>query len=287
MGDLNTCLLKNDVRSQGLQNVLALHDLSILPSNATHYFPNSNPSLIDLTIVSRTANVLSHGQLTASFSYHDLIYASYKLRPPKRKSRVIQRRNFRDINLDLLRQDAAGIDWSKLLESDSVDTKVTILTTQIVQLFDSHAPLRSVRVKHFPAPWLTPELKVLMTKRDKAKLAVKRCYTEERLLTYKKLRNYCNRQCRDSKRRYIHSKLKDASPGQTWRFLETIGVCDVTTKQCNPDLDLNAINSQFSSPPLLLNSTSKALSLLSLSTWTFTDCEPFKFIELTEDELTS
>ncbi|KAL4714462.1 hypothetical protein ACJJTC_017757 [Scirpophaga incertulas] len=89
----------------------------------------------------------------------------------------------------------------------------------------------------------------------------------------------------EHKRRYIHSKLKDASPGQTWRFLETIGVCDVTTKQCDPELDLNAINSQFSSPPLLLNSTSKALSLLSLSTSTFTDCEPFKFIELTEDEV--
>ncbi|KAA5619160.1 hypothetical protein F3G63_36365, partial [Pseudomonas aeruginosa] len=86
MGDFNTCLLKRDHRSSSLESIVTSSNMHILPLSATHHFPNSSPSLLDLILVSSLAHVARHGQCSAdSFSYHHLIFLSYKIRPPKRK----------------------------------------------------------------------------------------------------------------------------------------------------------------------------------------------------------
>lgn len=110
MGDFNTCLLKNDTRTHKLQSILSSFNLSILPLSATHHFPNCTPSLLDLIIVSNSNNVSSHGQLTACFSYHGLVFLSYKLRPPKRKPQYILLRNYEGMDLEALLHDASSID---------------------------------------------------------------------------------------------------------------------------------------------------------------------------------
>ncbi|XP_039747985.1 uncharacterized protein LOC120625116 isoform X1 [Pararge aegeria] len=40
------------------------------------------------------------------------------------------------------------------------------------ELIDVHAPLKTVELKHVPAPWVTPEIKDLMSKRNTAEIAV-------------------------------------------------------------------------------------------------------------------
>lgn len=125
MGDLNTCLLKKDFNRSNQLNALTLSfNLNILPLSATHFSPNSNPSLLDLIIVSKPEKVRVHGQLTAPFSYHDLLFLSYNLSIPKRKGKVILRRNFKDMDLISLTDDAAKIDWSPLLSASTVNDKV-------------------------------------------------------------------------------------------------------------------------------------------------------------------
>ncbi|CAH2105833.1 unnamed protein product [Euphydryas editha] len=77
MGDLNTCLLKNDNRAQTLHTLTSSVNLHIVPmTDPTHYFPNCRPSLIDLAFVSNPNFVSSHGQMTSPFSYHDLIFVT-------------------------------------------------------------------------------------------------------------------------------------------------------------------------------------------------------------------
>lgn len=107
MGDFNTCLLKKDSRSSILESIVKSSNMQILPLNATHNFPHSTPSLLDLIMVSSLQHVAKHGQYAAdAFSYHDLIFLSYKVRPPKSKPRVIMQRNFGGINYGNLLADA-------------------------------------------------------------------------------------------------------------------------------------------------------------------------------------
>ncbi|PZC81887.1 hypothetical protein B5X24_HaOG211900 [Helicoverpa armigera] len=197
MGDFNTCLLKNDSRSASLQAVIGSSNLSILPLNATHHFPHSTPSLLDLIFVSSPDHVAKHGQCSAdAFSYHDLIFLSYKIRPPKAKSRVLLQRNFGGMDLENLREDAANIDWGTLFTSESVDEKVELFSQHLIALYDVHAPIRTVRVRHLPSPWLTKDLKLIMAKKAAAKSRYKARTNTTNWEKYVNIRNHCNKATR-------------------------------------------------------------------------------------------
>ncbi|KAM3960693.1 uncharacterized protein ACR2FA_005286 [Aphomia sociella] len=132
--------------------------------------------------------------------------------------------NYKGINLEQLRIDASKIDWTPILNCADVDGKVEILNKLLTELYDIHAPLKEVRVKHLPAPWLNRDIRNMMLKRDKAKRRFKNFPTDINMQTYKKLRNRCSRMCRDSKRRHIHDSLSSQSPDQMWKFLKTLGI---------------------------------------------------------------
>ncbi|CAK1597915.1 unnamed protein product [Parnassius mnemosyne] len=155
MGDFNTCLLKNYARASRLKSLVNGINLHILPHSATHAFPNCVPSLLDLILVSSIDHVAKHGQCNASaFSYHDLLYLCYKLKPPKAKQRILLRRNFSRMDLDKLREDTAKVDWSVV--ANAVDEQISIFNSILTQLYDIHAPIRTVRMKHLPAPCSLP-----------------------------------------------------------------------------------------------------------------------------------
>lgn len=145
MGDFNTCLLKNDSRSRNLNSIVKSHNLHILPLNATHSFPNCTPSLLDLMIISSPDHIAKHGQFAAdAFSYHDLVYLSYKIRPPKLKPRTLFQRNFKDMDHSRLLEDARNIDWSAIDCVFNIDSKVELLNSLVIQLYDTHAPIRAI-----------------------------------------------------------------------------------------------------------------------------------------------
>ncbi|XP_045452179.1 uncharacterized protein LOC123661236 [Melitaea cinxia] len=221
MGDFNTCLLKRDGRSSRLYSLVNSVNMHILPLQATHYLPNCAPSLLDLILVSSPDHVEKHGQSSANaFSYHDLIFLSYKLKPPRAKSRILLQRNFGGMDLDRLREDAAGIDWSTVFNASGVDEKISNFNSLLIKLFDIHAPIRPVRIKHLPAPWLTDEIKALQEQRNRAKARYKSDPNSQNLERYKKVRNRCNMACRDAQRRHIHkSVLEEADCAKSMYLL--------------------------------------------------------------------
>ncbi|KAM3963068.1 uncharacterized protein ACR2FA_002828 [Aphomia sociella] len=72
--------------------------------------------------VSSPNHVAKHGQCSAdAFSCHDLIFLSYKVRPPKFKHKFLMQRNFGAIDLDSLRRDAQDLKWDTVHNAASVD----------------------------------------------------------------------------------------------------------------------------------------------------------------------
>ena len=248
LGDFNTCLLKNDARSMRLKDIINSSNLTLLPLTATHFFPNCTPSLLDLMFVSSPNHVVSHGQITAdAFSYHDLLYLSYRIRTPKNKPKILMQRNFRAIDTTRLLDDARNINWSVVEEADDVNTQIKLFNNLLLKLYDKHAPTRPVKVKHLPAPWLTDDLKTLMNKRNRAKCKFKSNPSDENKTKYNMLRNRCNTACRDAQRRHIHKSVENGNPAMIWKFLRSLGVGKTSRDFPSTDLDLNSINIHFSS----------------------------------------
>lgn len=84
LGDFNTCLLKDNKRSQSLKRILQSYNLHLPNLQPTHFAPKTKPSLLDLIIVSDHSKLMKHGQLTGCFSHHDILFVSYKVPSPKK-----------------------------------------------------------------------------------------------------------------------------------------------------------------------------------------------------------
>ncbi|CAK1588609.1 unnamed protein product [Parnassius mnemosyne] len=278
MGDFNTCLLKNDARSLRLKSLIEAANLNILPLSETHFFPNCVPSLLDLVIVSSLDHVDKFGQCAANaFSYHDLLFLSYKIRPPKAKSRILLQRNFEEMDLEKLQKDAANMDWSVITKACSVDEQVALFNSFLVQLYDIHAPVRPVRIRHPPAPWLTEDLKRLIVRKNNAKSSYRSDPKNDRIREkYRLLRNQCNKLCRDLRRRHIHKSVQNEDPCRVWNFLRSIGVEKTRSCPISNNVDLNLLNKHFSSVSCLDN-MAKSTTLTQLSSFPTPDFSPFVF----------
>ncbi|CAG4955343.1 unnamed protein product [Colias eurytheme] len=275
MGDFNTCIIKNDSRAKTLLSTIESANLHLLPLNPTHILPNCSPSLLDLIIVSSPNLVLKHGQFAAdAFSHHDLIYISYNIRPPKLKSKISLRRNFAGMDVDQLCRDAQDIDWSVVYSEHNIDTKVELFTSRVSQLYDKHAPLRPVKLKHLPAPWLTDELKSLLHLKSKAKTKLKLKNNDANREKYTKIRNRCNTCCRDAQRRHIHSSVENGDPAKVWKFLKTLGVGSKDPNTDFKNFNIELLNQYFAESPPFDNIT-KVTTLNTLSSIPTPNFPPF------------
>ncbi|KAG7298180.1 hypothetical protein JYU34_018964 [Plutella xylostella] len=282
MGDFNTCLLKKDSRSSSLESILNASNLNILPLNATHHLPNCTPSLLDLTIVSSSNHVAKFGQCSAdAFSHHDLLHLSYKIRPPKAKPRILMQRCFGSMDVEKLRSDAENLDWGSVLSANTVDSKVELLNSFLVDLYDRHAPVRAVKMKHLPAPWLTDDIKALMHRKASSKCRYKCNPTERNKHKYLLARNLCNKACRDAQRRHIHESVENGDPVKVWKFLKTLGVGKSQHNALPRDINKDSLNQHFSSSSALSGST-KSDTLARLSSLPTPNYSPFVFSQFSE-----
>lgn len=282
MGDFNTCLLKSNTRSTKLKYIIEECNLHIIPLSATHHSPGCVPSLLDLAIVSSPELTTKYGQLRAdAFSCHDLIFLSYRVRYRRLKPKVMMQRNFSRMNSDLLLEDTGNIDWSPVLNASDVSEQFRLFTIILTTLFDKHAPIKPVKMKHLPAPWLSDELRSLIHRKNKARARCRRNNTEENHNQYVKLRNRCNTMCRDAQRRHIHTSVENGDSAKIWRFLKTLGIGKQNQSTSVPDYDLNLLNKHFSCPPCTLSDSQKDQTLKSLSNFVTFNFPPFKFQPLT------
>ncbi|RVE40669.1 hypothetical protein evm_014681 [Chilo suppressalis] len=157
MGDFNTDLLINSPSSRKLRSLITSANFSFLQLNPSHHNLNTSDTWIDHIIVSSSDRVVKFGQISAPcFSRHDLIYIAYDVKPPKSKPKMISIRNFARMDTEKLERDASLIDWSPIREMPSANDMVTYFNTEVLKLFDRHAPIKKVKLKRLPAPWITP-----------------------------------------------------------------------------------------------------------------------------------
>ncbi|XP_045503582.1 uncharacterized protein LOC123700416 [Colias croceus] len=285
MGDFNTCIVKNDSRAKTLKTIIESANLHLLPLNPTHTLPNCTPSLLDLIIVSSPNLVLQHGQYAANaFSHHDLIYISYNIRPPKHKPKISLRRNFAGVDVDRLCRDAQDIDWSIIYSQDNVDTMVELFSSLVTDLYDKHAPLRPVKLKHLPAPWLTDDLKSLLQQKSRAKTKLKLKCNDANREKYTKIRNRCNTCCRDAQRRHIHSSVENGDPAKVWKFLKTLGVGCKDPKADFKNFNIELLNQFFAGTPHFDNTT-KVMTINTLSSIPTPNFPPFCLNQFTSSDV--
>ena len=226
-GDLNTNFLSNSNDKSYLENLFFSLHLFIVPFSSTHHTTRSD-TWLDYYIIDSAQNLLSASQLPVSFlSSHDLIQITYNIRTPPIHPRTITFRQLDTLTREKILPDLVTLDLNGIYHCSSVDTMVDILTTNLLNILNTHAPLKTSTFRHRPAPWMCQEIKDLQKRRDAARRRFRRTRLADDYQIFRVLRNTTQTRIRQAKANYFHEALSSAPDIKSkWLLLRKLSLCE-------------------------------------------------------------
>lgn len=255
MGDLN-CNILNPRESADIFSICHRNNLHVVHNNIpTHYdIFHGSSSLLDIFLVSQLDKVVASKQcLTpASISKHSLIGLHYNF-VGRGKSPLVSFRNLKNINQDRLLMTAYGMDFSLILQLNSVDEMVLVLNEFVMSLLNMFAPMKSRRPNYkskFPF-MSSPEIIHAKRSRDLAFDAYRSdvAKSNDKWRFYCKLRNKVSKLIKRKKAEYSEQFFQSNDSKVLWNKLKSVGVGKGAKKEVPLDLDINSLNKHFCDLP--------------------------------------
>lgn len=242
MGDFNINILNpNDVMTRTYLDSIQDLGFSQLITE-----PTRGKSLLDHVLVSDTTFVIESGVELCEIADHDLTYAVLDSKKPEKVPQYLNIRDFSNFQVDLFREDLRNSSLQSMYRVPDIDQKVQILNNIISQLYDRFAPFRNIRVTKPRSPWLTDNVRLVMSLRDRAKAKYKASGRETHWAAYKELRNLATLSIRAEKKAYLRYKLSGKNSKALYKALKQLNVNSKVTKSIPASLaNVNEINHYF------------------------------------------
>lgn len=248
MGDLNVDLLCMDnVSSLSLTNLFETYDLNQIisePTRVTH----QTSTLLDIIAISKSETIKNTKVVDIpEISDHCLTSCEISNVKVNSKVKFVQYRDFKYFNEESFAHDLKTVDWDYIYSLNNVDDMIHFFNEKVLQLFDIHAPLRTVRVSKQPAPWMTNTIKDMIKLRNNAFNKYKKTKCPTDFSCYKDLRNYTTGAIRREKRAYLDFVLRNKNSKRTWQTLRAMDFISDKKISNLPDhlCDVDVINSYF------------------------------------------
>ena len=229
LGDVNFDVLQPS--KPGVSSyVQHLNDLSLQQLIAEPTRPGPTPSLIDHLITNRP-DLTSSAQVTPyNISDHDLITALITDVKTRHVPDTITVRSTRHVNDDALCLDLLQADWSELYEADSTSNMWNSFLTVWDPIINQHMPMRTIKVKHRPGPWLDDDsVREAMAARDQARADrdLTPCVVTER--EFRESRNAVKMAINRASAAYYASAFSRSRP-KTWKSIRQFLVSSQKTQ---------------------------------------------------------
>ena len=187
---------------------------------------STHESLIDIIATNKPETLSDSGILHLGISDHSLVYGCFKLAVPKQDPKFIESRTFKYYNQDLFTQDIYII--LNKLNWNSIDPNILWEDFKVIfnLVSETHAPIRSRRVRSEYAPWINQTIIQDMNHRDYLKKKAVASKSESTHKIYKVQRNRVNRLIRNSERKFgINSiDLSKGNPKEMWKNINFINL---------------------------------------------------------------
>ncbi|RLU22413.1 hypothetical protein DMN91_004691, partial [Ooceraea biroi] len=225
LGDFTIDMNSQTYNSNQLNNFIRSSALCLTPFKSTHHLENSS-TFLDLCIIDDFSKFVNFGQHGMAFlSAHDLIYITYSIKIERRRCRSITCRNLKQLNESDFLNELQMKDWATLFSTNSIDDKVNLLNSFLVDCLDIYAPEVRINVKNLLAPWLTTEIKDKMRQRDSAHRRWRRSGGEAAYGEFKERRNEVHNLIRTAKRNHYLTVFDNATrSANVWTKLKHLGL---------------------------------------------------------------
>ncbi|XP_074041353.1 uncharacterized protein [Leptinotarsa decemlineata] len=209
-------------------------------------FSTTSCKIIDVIICSELLTISDCTTVDcSSFSDHFLVSCRSDIANMKENSFIYTFRDFRKFNPESFHSDLNNTNFQPIYNSDNIDEKVAILNKLVLELFDKHSPVKTVKISRKKAPWITDNLKLMFKLRDDALSRFKKTKSPHHWVYYKELRNLTNRTVNLEKKAYLNYCLSKSK--QLWKELAKLNVYKKKGQKTIPEhlSDVEKINSFF------------------------------------------
>jgi hypothetical protein len=193
LGDLNCDLVASvlDHNSRSLTDIADLYGIHQLINEPTRVTESSS-TIIDHIFTNAPDKVVFSGVSHVGISDHSLIYAFRKLLTGiyNKGHSTVTYRKFKNFDLDSFRTDICAQNWTAVNNFNDPNDMWRVWKNTFNNVVKKHAPLRTRRVRSSKSPWITPELKQHMHKRDILKVKAIRSKVPNDWAAFKTFRNY-------------------------------------------------------------------------------------------------
>ena len=162
LGDLNCNVLDvSDVNARALMDFCSTFNLTQVIKQPTRRTDLSE-TLIDVIIVTNKYLVKTSGVRPVTISDHDLAFITLNLKRRRSKPVYVIRRSYKHYDAGAFVRDIAEAPWSVVESFDDVDEKLDAFHLLFDPILEQHAPIRQVKLRTRPNPFVTDEIKSLM-----------------------------------------------------------------------------------------------------------------------------
>ncbi|XP_031331265.1 uncharacterized protein LOC116181009 isoform X1 [Photinus pyralis] len=272
LGDFNINMLnlnnRDTLKYTTMIDFFSLKQIIQEPTRVTR----TTSTLIDHILVSEGKVIIECGVIGShGLSDHCLIYCQYPLHSNvEMKSHLHTYRDFNRFNQKTFDADLQAIPWHLMIHLRDVNDKIHFLNANLTELFNIHAPIRTIKIVKKNPPWMTDNIKFMIKLRNKSLVKFKRTLKDTDWNYYKQLRNYTTFAVKQEKKAYIEFRLNQNKHKTLWQDLNRT---NIYTKAESHEVpihlsDPNKINEAF------VNS-SKSLSTVNFNNLIRFYCEDF------------
>ena len=166
-GDFNINMLDpNTSNSKTLQNFITSHSLTQPISVPTRY-STSSVSNLDLFLATPEVPISKVSVLDAAFSDHLPILLCITPSVVRPQPTLITHRSFKHFSMACFKEDLNAAPWCVMDIFEDPDDKTEVFNLLFLDILDHHAPVRTVRVKKKPSPWITKAIRKEMGRRNR------------------------------------------------------------------------------------------------------------------------
>lgn len=221
LGDVNINLFGHDNLISECFDTYGFLQTIDEPTRITQY----TSTLLDPIFVRSIFTICESGTINADvISDHRVTYCNMNLPICKQRQKIVTFRDFKHFDNDAFHKDLLEINWDSIYYASHIDEKIHILNENIVNLFNIHAPLKTVRVNKPHAPWLTENLKKIMKMRDTALRNYNYNKTDVNWIRYKNLRNFTLASIRREKAAYLKFLQEQNNQKDLWRNIKNMNI---------------------------------------------------------------
>lgn len=227
LGDFNIDMLNINSAYNKFQSMLESYSLSQVVDLPTRITLTSS-TIIDLILTTnvdiiKEVNVISLGH---QISDHELtsFQLNIELKDEIKQPIFKTIRDFKHFNNEQFSLDLKLAPLEIMYEMTTINDKLLFLNNTLLDIFNNHAPVKNIKITKNYAPWITDNVKLLMSLRDKAKLRWRRSKQGEHYDYYKQLRNYTTLACKNEKKAYYEHRLRSSGVNGIWKDLELLNI---------------------------------------------------------------